>query len=373
MSGKYYMNTSTDVTTLAASQVHDAAPGFAASGGLFNGESAFQKAGAKTTNVTLTGYQDATSGTATTVTAVKKGYYPTLEETLSNYFWWTGTAGTYTITRSDSQLKVGSTTYSPSEFRDGVIPSQVALFLAAGGSGGGGWSYYKKDKDNFPAVPGAGGGAGGFCLLWIDLTVSGTKVITVGAGGAAGSNGTSGKTSKGSAGGKGGESNYTVGGTKTLYCYAGVAGSAATVSDGSYSLPGIPIGGGSSYNYNSTDSTLGIVNYWMSSSASGGCSGLVTADKNSSHNSLPEWKQRLMTDTGAPETLLVTAKNWASSNSTATVGSNTWFCGGNSYSAGAHYDSHADWYEYCSTPGGGGGGSGQLRCAGANGIAFLCY
>lgn len=372
MSGKYYISTldsSNDVTRFCASKVHDAAPGFAASGGLFNGESAFQKAGSKTTNVTLIGYQDKSSGAATPVRAVKRGYYPTIEETLSNYFWWTGAAGTYTIVRTDSVLSVGSTTFYPHEFRDGVIPSQVALFFTAGGSGGGGWSYYKKDKDNFPAVPGAGGGAGGWCLLWIDLTVSGTKVITVGAGGAAGSNGTSGKTSAGGAGGDGGESNYTVGGTKTMYAYSGVAGSAAKVSDGSYDFPGVPLGGGASYSNNGK--TLGVINYWCGN-GSGGTSAISTTSSQS-NNALSNQKKRLMTDTGAPEVTLITAKNWASSNSTATVGSSTWFCGGHSYSAGAHYDSHADWYEYCSTPGGGGGGSGKLRCAGANGVAFLCY
>lgn len=376
MSGKYYMgtlNALNDVTRFCASKVHDAAPGFAASGGpgKFNGESAFQKAGAKTTNVTLTGYQYKTSGTTTTVTAVKRGYYPTIEETLSNYFWWTGAAGTYNIVRTDSVLVIGnSTTFYPHDFRDGVIPSQVALFFTAGGSGGGGWSYYKKDKDNFPAVPGAGGGAGGWCLLWIDLTVSGTKVITVGAGGAAGSNGTSGKTSAGGAGGKGGESNYTVGGTKTLYAYSGVEGSAAKVSDGSYEFPGVPIGGRGCGFYSDTGKTLGVIDYWYGK-GSGGTSAISTTSSQS-NNALPVYKQQLMTDTGAPEVTLITAKNWASSNSTATIGSDTWFCGGNSYSAGAHYDG-VGWYEYCSTPGGGGGGSGQLRCAGANGVAFLCY
>jgi hypothetical protein len=371
MSGKYYMNTSTDVTTLCASKVHDAAPGFAASGSLFNGESTFQKAGSLTTNVTLTGYQDATSGTATTITAVKKGYYPQVTANFGNAFWSSGTAGTYTITRSDSSLTVGSSTFYPADFRDGVIPSQVALFLAAGGAGGGGNGYYKKDKDNYPRVPGSGGGGGGMILGWIDLTVSGTKVITVGAGGAAGSNGTSGSTSKGSSGTAGGKSSYTVGGTERLWANSGVAGGAATVGDGSYTHSGSPIGGSGSY-----ASGTGLIRSSYSIKGSNGCTAIYDANHeywaNNSSNKISSVKDRLMTDTGAPEVEIVTEKYWGLTNSTDKIGSNTWYAGGNSYSAGAHYDG-VGWYEYCNTPGGGGGGSGELRCAGANGIAILCY
>lgn len=367
MPGKYYINTSTDVAFLAASQVHDGAP-FPVN---FKGE-AFQKGNKRngwskdTTNVELSGYKvGADPSTATTVSVVKRGCYPVVEANFSNAFWSTSTAGTYKVIRTDSVLTVGSTTFYPHEFRDGVIPQEVALFLVAGGSGGGGNSYYKKDKDNYPLVPGSGAGGSGMTLGWINLMASGEKVITIGAAGAAGSNGTSGKTSAGGDGGKGGESNYTCGSTKVMYASSGVPGQASSVSDGSYTLAGYSVG--YSGNYTSCDS---LKNCWCWR-GSDGCSPLK--EDNSTWNSLDAKTNILISGTGYPKTQIITAKNWGSTCSTDTIGSNTWFSGGNSYSAGAHYDG-VGWYEYCNTPGGGGGGSGaQLRTAGAPGLAIMCY
>ena len=367
MSGKYYINTSTDISGLAASQVYDGAP-FPVN---FKGES-FQKANeakgwtSDTTNVEFPGYKVGSDpSTATTVKAVKIGCYPTIDTTFTNCFWRSSSTGSFRVNRTSSTLVVGGTTFYPSDFRDGVIPQEVALFLVAGGSGGGGNSYYKKDKDNFPLVSGAGGSGGGGVLGWIDLTVSGEKVIYVGKGGAAGSNGTSGKTSKGTSGSQGEDSYYSVGGTKILTALSGVPGSAPTVSDGSYDLPGYPAG----YGYRTT--TAGGYKYSTGFNGSDGCSPLKTNNVN--WNKISTQTATLIRDTGAPAVTICTEKGWGHTCSEAVTGSDTWFSGGNSFSAGAHYDG-VGWFEYTSTPGGGGGGSGaQLRTAGANGIALLCY
>ena len=368
MADKYFYKSS-DIVNLCEPKVHDAAEGFAVSGGKYNGEQLFQKVGTNCTKVSIPNYM--VNGTA--VNIVKRGYYPQITANFANKFWSTGTAGTYTITRTDSTLTVGSSTFYPSDFRSGVIPSQVALFLVAGGSGGGGNSYYQRDKDDYPLVSGSGGAGGGMVLAWIDLTVSGNKTITVGAGGAAGSNGSSGSISRGTSGTQGGESNYKVGSSRVVYAYGGVPGSSPSVGEGSYSFAGSPVGGDAGADV--VDNVGYIASY--SKSGSSGCTPIYDASHeyfpNNSNNKISAWNKALISGAGAPEVCICTEKYWGGTCSTDKIGSNTWFSGGNSYSAGAHYDG-VGWYEYTTTAGGGGGGSGNyLRTAGANGLAILCY
>jgi hypothetical protein len=124
-----------DVTALGASQVYTQAP-FSEK---FTGESSLQKAGTNTTNVELTGFKI----DGTTCSVVKKGYMPTM-----NLFHYIFSSGFYTLSRTDAALTIGSTTFTPDKFRDGVVPHEIIVLAVGGGGGHGGYS-------------GRGGAAGG--------------------------------------------------------------------------------------------------------------------------------------------------------------------------------------------------------------------
>ena len=94
----------------------------------------------------------------TKLTGVKKGYLPCFN---GNTPLITITAGTNVdISRTDSKLTIGSSSFSTSNFRDGAIP-HVLIFQIQGGGGGGGGTTASND--------GTGGGAGGFVSLIYNL------------------------------------------------------------------------------------------------------------------------------------------------------------------------------------------------------------
>ncbi len=192
-----------DIVELFEPQVHTAASGFGtADGSLFKGEGPFQQAGTNTVNSTLDDYKV----NSEPFTAVKRGCYPYLNATgtsnkgkPANCFHKITSYGTYTISRSNSTLKIGSSTFSASDFSCGEIPSQIIVFLVGAGAGGGGRGMYVKDKDESWWVAGGTGGRGGLAVARIDLTAASFDDIqvTVGQGLAAGSDGSSDELSAG--------------------------------------------------------------------------------------------------------------------------------------------------------------------------------
>lgn len=108
----------------------------------------FQKAGSDTTNITLDGYKVLDNGSYISCTAVKKGFFPTTESNFCNIT----VAGTYNITRTETGLTIGSTTFGTSSFRNGVIPSEIIILLVGGGGGAGGNGYYQYEKKKYAPV-----------------------------------------------------------------------------------------------------------------------------------------------------------------------------------------------------------------------------
>ena len=88
----------------------------------------------------------------------------------------------YSITWNDEELKIGSDTYGPSYFREGVVPTRLFCFLIGGGGGGGGAYDWNDDEG------GGGGGSAGWILVYL-LRSKGSTLegdLQVGAGGKGG-------------------------------------------------------------------------------------------------------------------------------------------------------------------------------------------
>ncbi len=100
------------------------------------------------------------------------------------------------MVRTDDQLTIGSATFSPSDFRDGVIPEFMYILAVGGGAGGGGTKGY--------VSKGAGGGGAGSCIgAVVNLKESYELLLTVGTGG-------SGGTTSSPAGGAGGTTEVAI-------------------------------------------------------------------------------------------------------------------------------------------------------------------
>ena len=159
---------------------------------------------------------------------VQKGCLPT-----QTMFAEITSAGTYSISRTDSALTIGSTTYPASHFRNGVVPKYIGVMICGGGGGAGGWGCEEGDKDGYNVTPAGSGGGGGIALGVVNLTS--LTSITIGSGGGGGSNGSGdSRPSSGSNGGNGGTStiNTTVGTITAVGGYGGSAGTGSTVGSG---------------------------------------------------------------------------------------------------------------------------------------------
>ena len=198
MAGKYYQivdGVKVDIADWFEPQVYDAAPGF---GTEFVGES-FQKAGDSETAMTLSTY---TIDGKQSITAVKKGYFPTF---YNAPLWSTAATGSFSIKRSDNTLTIGYTTYRPEDFRCNTIPHELIILLVGGGGGGGGCGYFSpgKNKSGYARVAGGAGGGGAVTVGRIRLNNDMPYTIVVGKGGGAGTSHSSGSSGAGSDGGIG--------------------------------------------------------------------------------------------------------------------------------------------------------------------------
>ena len=207
MSSKYCHTQGTnsnyvDLTNICELQVHDAVPGFGATeatGINFVGES-FQKAGTDTQNIILSGY----NVNGSSATFVKKGCYPTCSKSI----WSSTTPGSYQISRTDTSLTIGSSTFYSTDFRCNSIPHELIILTVGAGGGGGGNGYFSpgKDKSGYVKVSGGAGGGGAQVIGRLKISNDYTYYVAVGAGGATGSDGSSGAKSTGATGSAGGGS-----------------------------------------------------------------------------------------------------------------------------------------------------------------------
>lgn len=111
-------------------------------------------------------------------------------------FYSTTSTTAVTLTRTESALTIGSTSFDKDDFRGGVIPRYIYAICIGGGGGGGG--IYNTGSAG-------GGGAGGVAAAVIDLVTAAeydtTITLKAGAGGTAGGTGTTLASSKGGTGG----------------------------------------------------------------------------------------------------------------------------------------------------------------------------
>lgn len=403
---KYKINNS-DILDLAARKVYTAAP-FSSS---FTGEDDLQQAGTNTTNVTLTGYKIG----ATTCTAVKAGYMPSYSK--GSRFWSSSTANSYSLKRTDSSLTIGSTTFKPTDFRDGVIPSQIIVIVVGGGGGGGGNGYFEHSKGEFFRTCSGAGGGGGYAVGRIDIANNPECTITVGGGGAVGNNGSSSERSVGKTGGDGGDSNISIPGTRPNPDFVGPVAPVALlnatggkggkggdgVSGGTYGVPGEGGSGGSSSSHSKViTSSLGSGgkgNYYghfneadnnsMSFTATAG-TGETSSTVISSHTNSGTVSA---TEDWGFGTVTVTAPK----NKDDSTGDTSYFSGGCSRYSGAQPEVYDIWaltndkgqiiigpngeilvgvewtINNASAGGGGGGGGGSLKSSGGSGYVALYY
>ena len=178
--------------------------------------------------------------------------------------WWKTSSGDVTMTRTSSSLTIGTSTFSASSFRDGVIPRFIYILAVGGGGGGGGTTGSSN---------GTGGGGGGIVGAVIDLTVYSSVTLRVGPGGVGGHKtvvNTNGITTAGY-GGQGGatsvsnSSGYILtasagyGGRDARYSTSGGSGGSATVNASSGVYCSTTKSGGNGGNEGSNGSGVGAI------------------------------------------------------------------------------------------------------------------
>lgn len=361
MAGKYYQKINGvdyDVATLCEPKVHDAAPGF---GSLFTGEGEFQKAGTDTANIALDGY--AVDGTA--ITAVKRGHYPTFNSLIGSF----DSPGTYTITRSDDYLAIGSTKLKTTSFTNQTIPHELIFVVVGAGGGGAGCGWYEPDKDVYKPIEGGAGGGG--AVVAARVAIDNNKPITavVGAGGSCGSSKSGSSSTSGNNGANGGDSYLRINNTTVITAgggKGGTGGSPKGEDDNEGYWHGNGGGGGSATV--SVNSTTGPVFKAESISGGGGEDGPGLY----SHRARLEFTTA--SGTGATKYEVVEYLFEDLSNGDPDWLGGSFFSGGWSYGNGG-YRSKGDSTTYTPSFGGGGGAGthSTIVQSGANGCILIYY
>lgn len=375
MSNKYFQNVDgvmKDFYDLCETKVYTAAPWCS---NRFTGDTERQKAGQNTTNVTMPNY--IADGSA--ITAVKKGYFPTYVNTDSAFHTITS-SGQYTLERTDSALKIGSTSFTASDFRCNAIPHEIIILIAGGGGGGGGNGYWEIGKtDTFNRICGGAGGGGGVAVAKISLDTYPKLYITVGAGGGVGTTGSTTSNSNGGTGGTGGKSSVAynappspgfvgpVQNTDILTANGGIGGGGGQGSGGEGNVtPGTGGSGGSASKSSSllgSSATGGSGNYYNNHNRTG-----ISSTSFAPHG----------TDTGCSTITWSPAHNDNNGNTlnvSDSEGNGSYFSGGCSYLCGAYPIGIGGNTIYFAVPnyGGGGGGGGSTASVGGAGLAIFFY
>lgn len=378
MADKYF-HKSTDVSTQACSFVSDSADIGTklysdGSGALFNGEDKdYQRGGDDTTNVFLPNYM--VNGKP--IKIVKKGYFAKLNIP-DKANWSTNTAGTYTLTRTDSTLTIGSSSFSASSFKDGVVPCEIIICIVGPGGGGGGNGYSEYKKDKFHMIPGGAGGGGGVSICRIDIKECSTLQLKCGAGGAVGSNGGS-PGSGGTGGGASNPQNLTANSSEAANSWVKILvrnGTSVNI------MPMIAAGGGGGGGGSGNGDgeylcgSSGLGGYASELSGSYGCKSGTTgfggkggSASDTKHTNGPQiyWQAYNSEDA----TRICTGKYNGTEHKLDIDNSASFYSGGCSMGYGTYH------YEGNSSPKmgylGGGGGAGLARTAGANGAIYIWW
>ena len=182
-------------------------------------------------NITTNIYQNGSP-----IVLPRVGTYPSFNSKLL----YSGYSSTVYISMTTSELRIGSSTWYPSQFYKGVLPSTFLIVVVGGGGGGAGSTNLY--------TGGGGGGGGGISVVVTNLINgafielgSGGSASTVAAGGTAGSGGTSSVSY---------DRNHSVGiayggGGGGVVNGGGGGGAGGSASKGNYNYSGAAGGGGS--------------------------------------------------------------------------------------------------------------------------------
>lgn len=373
MSDRYYQKVDgvyKDLYNLCETKVYDAAPWSTS----FTGDTVRQKVGSSSTNVTMPNFLVGN----TAITAVKRGYLPTSVDESSNFCILTS-PGSYTLTRTDSSLTIGSTIFYASDFRCGIIPHEIIAVVVGGGGGGGGNGYWSpgKNKDGYARICSGAGGGGGAAVGKISLDTYSTLYITVGSGGGAGGPGASNANSLGDSGGSGTKSAIATRGTpppdfvgpvQASDILAGNGGGGGGGGDGrSGKVESISAGSGGS-------GGTGYCGLSVGTTMTGGSGNNLD---NHSRTACSAMNLRPNPGTGEPLITWISGKNnnAASENKSDHEGNTSYFSGGCSLSFGAYplFTSNGVLYFAVPESGGGGGGGGSASSAGGSGVVAFFY
>ena len=141
-------------------------------------------------------------------------------------------AGNFSISKTDSALNIGSTSYPASSFRGGVVPKYIGVMFCGGGGGAGGFGADEGDKNGYTVTPGGAGSGGGVQFVVVNTSL--LYQITIGSGGGAGGEGScDSRPSNGSSGGAGGDSILWFQGG-SVYAGGGKGGNPGRGSSGSH-------------------------------------------------------------------------------------------------------------------------------------------
>ena len=295
-----------------------------------------------------TGYK--VSGTEVVACALGCFPTPTLFASLTS-------GSSLTISRSDSGITIGSTTYGPSTFRNSVVPKLIGVLLVGGGGGGGGTGMDKGNKSGYNVDPGGSGGGGGVASFVLDLSY--TYKVTIGSGGSGGSNGST--SSRPSAGTNGSDGTGTI-----LYINSTQLVSALGGGGGIRGLEGA-----SDTGHGGTGKAASFVNsyssYLFGTMSTKGSNGQNPRNGGSSAVSL----SRVFATAGQAATTFFSNSATDYSYSSGDSYRHSYANGGSSYGIGGHKSPTST--SVNPGYGGGGGANGYGSQAGGGGGAFFYY
>lgn len=290
----------------------------------------------------------------------KKGTFPTA----TKHFAAVSSGNNIKIYRSDSGITIGSTTYGPSSFRNGVVPTYIGAILVGGGGGGGGRGCNKGNKSGWTAKCGGSGGGSGVLSFVIDLNQTSSSQylqLYVGTGGAGGASGSS--DSRPSTGSKGSDGNAT-----TLQKFEPEFGYLAT-SFGGGGYGGVGDGNDGNGGTGGTPGSSGTLNWVFDLVSTNGSAGNHCQNGGSSAISL----SRVFSNVGQSPTSFF---SWSSTGyydgSSGNDYKDAYTDGGSSYGVGGRSSTNNGTTSPGYGAGGGGNGSGNGQ-AGGGGIAIFYY
>lgn len=267
-------------------------------------------------------------------------------------------AGLYNISRTDTGLTIGSTTYPASHFRNGVVPDYIGILICGGGGGAGGYGADTGDKNGYTVTPGGAGGGGGVVACVVNAQY--VTQISIGKGGSAGANGSGdNRPSNGSAGVNGTSSVIVVVYEGNTYYFGPLGGTGGDYGRGSQNTHANSVAGGSY----STIGTLPNICGGIQTTVNGGVGGSSGRSISGGACSLTGFS--FTTGAGVATSTMFNNSATGYSYSSGDSYRDSWAGGGCSIGRGATNSSSASY--------GGGGASGKNNRNGASGYCAFYY